>query len=204
MAQRSNEIQEILVQSRAEQKALFGPVSEVSRRLQPRHLVDVSAHYARQKVARALVGVSDAVRDNGGTAAAVALGAVAVFDAGRRSAEGNVAPSGVESSIATLTSDGHANAGSSRYHAAERRVVTNLDRGKMMACSAAGVLLGHVIGQAFQTTDKERALFGEHKRGAKIAAAQAFGFARYGATFLAVLAAASDYFVRNEATPPGK
>jgi len=38
----------------------------------------------------------------------------------------------------------------------------------------------------------------EHKRGAKIAAAEAFGFARYGAAFLAVLAAAGDYFVRNE------
>ncbi|QKD19209.1 hypothetical protein [Mesorhizobium sp. NZP2077] len=38
----------------------------------------------------------------------------------------------------------------------------------------------------------------EHKRGAKIAAAGAFGFARFGAAFLAVLALASDYFMRTE------
>ncbi|RNJ41321.1 hypothetical protein B5V01_26990 [Mesorhizobium erdmanii] len=216
MAQPSNEIRDILVQSRTERQALFGPVSEVSRRLQPRHLVDVSTHYAKQKVAGVLGGVSDAVKENGGAAAAVALGAVAVFDAGRRSAGGNVATGGGGADIETLASGRHADAGPSRYFAGPRRAVTNLDRAKVIAGSVGGVLLGHVIGQAFQPTAKEEALFGkaadeirdvaaqfvsEHKRGAKIAAAEAFGFARYGAAFLAVLAAASDYFVSNEEIP---
>ncbi|TRC77989.1 hypothetical protein FJV83_29540 [Mesorhizobium sp. WSM4307] len=213
MAQPSNEIRDILVQSRTERQALFGPVSEVSRRLQPRHLADVSTHYAKQKVATALGGISDAVQENGGIAAAVALGAVAVFDAGRRSADGKVAAGRVEVTTATVTSDGDADARSSGYHAGKRRAVANLDRAKMIAGSAVGVLVGHIIGRAFPPTAKEHALFGEaadeirdaaaqfvseHKRGAKIAAAEAFGFARYGATFLAVLAVASDYFVSKE------
>ena len=213
MAQPSNEIRDILVQSRAERQALFGPVSEVSRRLQPRHLADVSTQYARQKVAAVVGGISDAVKENGGIAAAVALGAVAVFDAGRRSADGNAATGRVDASPATLTSGRDAHAERNGYQAGTPRAVTNLDRAKMLAGSAAGVLVGHAIGQAFQPTAKERALFGEaageareaaarfvleHKRGAKIAAAEAFGFARYGAAFLAVLAAAGDYFVRNE------
>ncbi|BAV50966.1 hypothetical protein MLTONO_6064 [Mesorhizobium loti] len=213
MAQPSSEIRDILVQSRAERQALFGPVSEVTRRLQPRHLVDVSTHYAKRKVAAVLGGVSDAVKENGGTAAAVALGAVAVFDAGRRSADANLPAGSVEANAALSTSGGHADASSSRYPADKRRAVTNLDRAKMITGSAGGLLVGHLIGRAFRPTVNERALFGKtaaevrdvaaefvnvHKRGAKIAAAEAFGFARYGAAFLAVMAAASDYFVRNE------
>jgi hypothetical protein len=216
MAQPNDEIRDILVQSRTERQALFGPVSEVSRRLQPRHLADVSTHYARQKIAAVLGGIPDAVKENGGIAAAVALGAVAVFDAGRRSAEGNVLARRLEATPATLTSGEDAEAGQNGYRAGKRRAVTNLDRAKMIAGSAAGVLVGHVIGRAFQPTAKERALFGEavgeareaaakfvheHKRGAKIAVAEAFGFARYSAAFLAVLAAASDYFVSNEEIP---
>lgn len=91
--------------------------------------------------------------------------------------------------------------------------VTNMDRAKAVAGSAAGLLLGHVIGQAFKPTAKERALFGkaageirgaadkfvsDHLRGAKLAAAEAFGFTAYGTALLAVLAAASDYFGRGE------
>ena len=91
--------------------------------------------------------------------------------------------------------------------------MSNLERAKVIAGSAGGLFLGHLIGRAFQPTAKEHALFGkaadevrdvaarfvsEHKRGAKLAAAESFGFARYSAAFLAVLALASDYFVRNE------
>ncbi|WP_027062560.1 hypothetical protein [Mesorhizobium loti] len=213
MAQPSNEIRDILVQSRAERQALFGPVSELSRRLQPSHLVQVSTHYAKQKVMGGLGSVTNAVKENGGTAAAVALGAVAVFDAGRRSAGTNVPAGSARADIETFTSGGHADAGPSRYDTAQSSAVSNLDRTKVIAGSVAGLLIGHAIGQAFQPTAKEQALFGsaadevrdvalqfvsEHKRGAKIAAAEAFGFARYGAAFLAVLAMASDYFVRDD------
>lgn len=86
-----------MLQSRTERQALFEPVSEISRRLQPRNLVDASTRYAKQKVAKALGGVSDAVKDNGGAAAAVALGAFVIFDAGRRSAR---AP---QASVTTLS-----------------------------------------------------------------------------------------------------
>jgi hypothetical protein len=181
MAQPSNEIRDILVQSRAERQALFGPVSELSRRLQPRHLVQASTQYAKQKVTGVLGGVSDAVKENGGTAAAVALGAVVVFDAGRRSAGGNIPAGSAGADIETLTSGGHADAGPSRYHALPRSAVSNLERAKVIAGSAGGLFLGHLIGRAFQPTAKEQALFGkaadevrdvaaqfvsEHKRGA--------------------------------------
>lgn len=70
-------------------------------------------------------------------------------------------------------------------------------------------MIGHVIGRSFKATAKERALFGkaaeelqsaasefvsEHSRGAKLAAAQSFGFARYSAAFLVLMAVAGDYF----------
>ena len=86
MASLNDELREIKAQSKLERRALFEPVSEISRRLRPRYLADVTTQYAKQKVAGVIGGVSDAIKENGGTAAAVALGAVAVFDAGRRSA----------------------------------------------------------------------------------------------------------------------
>ncbi|MER9539857.1 MULTISPECIES: hypothetical protein [unclassified Mesorhizobium] len=209
MAQPSEEMREIMLQSRTERQALFEPVSEISRRLQPRNLVDASTRYAKQKVAKALGGVSDAVKNNGGTAAAVALGAVAVFDAGRRSTHG---PAGADDiAVDKVAGASHSDAASIRYEAHPRKAITNLFRAKVLAGSAGGLLLGHIIGKAFEPTAKERTLFGkagaevqdatdafiaEHARGAKLAAAQAFGFARYAAAFLAVLAAASDYLVR--------
>ncbi|TPM94961.1 hypothetical protein [Mesorhizobium sp. B2-1-3A] len=214
MAQPSNEIRDILAQSRAGRQALFGPVSELSRRLQPRHLVQVSKDCARQKVAGALGLISDAVKENGGTAGAVALGAFAVFDAGRRSVIRG------DDGAETFARAGHADAGPSHSVSAAHRTVTELDRVKVLAGSAVALSFGHVIGRAFRTTAKERALFGgagdevrgaaakfisEHTRGAKLAAAEAFGFAGYGATLLAILAVASDYFVRSEdiGNPPG-
>jgi hypothetical protein len=92
MAPLNDEIREIMVQSRAERQALFEPVSEVSRRLQPRHLVDVATYYAKHKVAGVVGSVAETIKQNGGMAAAVALGAVAVFDAGRRSNSSGFAP----------------------------------------------------------------------------------------------------------------
>jgi len=204
-------MREIMLQSRSERQALFEPVSEISRRLQPRHLVDASARYAKQKVAKVLGGVSNAVKDNGGTAAAVALGAVAVFDAGRRSAHGTAADHADVERVADGT---HADTASIRYDAPPRMAITNSTRAKVLAEWAGGLLLGHIIGKAFEPTAKERALFGnvgaeiqeaadsfiaEHAHGAKLAAAQAFGFSRYIAAFLVVLTAASEYFVRRDA-----
>jgi hypothetical protein len=202
-------MREIMLQSRAERQALFEPVSEISRRLQPRNLVDASTRYAKRKVAKVFGGVSDAVKDNGGAAAAVALGAVAVFDAGRRSARGPA--SADHDAVDLVAGTTHSDAASIRYEAQTPKAVTNSARAKVLAGSAGGLLLGHIIGKAFEPTAKERALFGkagaevqdtadkfiaEHARGAKLAAAQAFGFARYAAAFLAVLTAASDYLGR--------
>ncbi|WP_027062742.1 hypothetical protein [Mesorhizobium loti] len=212
MAQLDDEIQEILAKSRAERQALFTPVSELSRRLQPRHFVDVAKVYSQQKVTRIAGGVSGAVKANGGTAAAVALGAVAVFDAGRRSAGGRTT-SGLVAETGPRSDSEAADAAPIRYQGPAGHGLTNFDRGKVLAASAGGLFLGHVSGQAFQPTAKERALFGkaavkiqdaadkfasEHSRGAKLAAAQAFGIARYSAAFLAVLSAASDYLARSD------
>lgn len=200
-----------MLQSRAERQALFEPVSEISRRLQPRNLVDASTRYAKRKVAKVVSGVSKAVKDNGGAAATVALGAIAVFEAGRRSAPG---PAGADHDAVDLVAgDIHSDEASIKYEAHRPRAITNSMRAKVLAGSAGGLLLGHIIGKAFEPTAKERALFGkagtevqditdkfiaEHARGAKLAAAQAFGFARYAAAFLAVLTAASDYLGRED------
>jgi len=202
-------MREIMLQSRAERQALFEPVSEISRRLQPRNLVDASTRYAKRKVAKVFGGVSDAVKDNGGAAAAVALGAVAVFDAGRRSARGPA--SADHDAVDLVAGTTHSDAASIRYEAHTPKAITNSMRAKVLAGSAGALLLGHIVGKAFEPTAKERALFGkagaevqdtadrfiaEHARGAKLAAAQAFGFARYAAAFLSVLTAASDYLAR--------
>jgi len=226
MAPLNDEIREILVQSRAERQALFGPVSELSRRLQPRHLVEVTTQYAKRRVTDVIGGVSGAIKDNGGTAAAVALGAVAIFDAGRRSARAATPFSGTaEAEPHTLASSGHSDAASIHYPGPvwqgvsnlPRAKVSNLSRAKVLAGSAAALLVGHVISQAIPPTSKEQELLGkaageiqaaasgfivQHSHGAKVAAAQAFGFARYSAAFLAVMASISEYFVRSERGNP--
>lgn len=210
MAPLNDEIREIMVQSRAERQALFEPVSEVSRRLQPRHLVDVATHYAKHKVAGVVGGVAETIKQNGGTAAAVALGAVAVFDAGRRSNSSGSAPE--RFALPELRASIPASTDSAPVPVPDlsqsRHTVTNLARAKALAGSAAGLLIGHVIGRAFQPTASEQELFGkaggevqdaaskfvsQHSHGAKVAAAQAFGFARYSAAFLAVMATVGAY-----------
>lgn len=194
-----------MAQSRVERQALFAPVSEVSRRLQPRHLVEVTTHYAKAKVAKVVGGVSHAVKENGGTAAAVALGAVAVFDAGRRSADDRTAQPGPTPSEAHLSS-GDAGVAASPSAQPRRHTVTNSARAKALVGSFGGLLLGHVIGRSIKPTEKERTLFGktshevqdaatefinQHAQGAKLVAAEAFGFARYTAALLAIMAAVS-------------
>lgn len=214
MAPLNDDLREIQLQSRLERQALFAPVSEISRRLQPRHLADATTQYAKHKVAEVVGGVSASIKENGGTAAAIALGAVAVFDAGRRSAEGEkrLRKNPVESSApeprfgATIPFVKHA-----------PQTVTNSARVKVIAGSAGGLLLGHIIGRSFEPTAKEREIFGEasaevrqsasdfvdqHWHGAKLVAAQAFGFARYSASFLAIMAAVSDYLGRDGGDPP--
>jgi len=213
MAPLNDELREIQAQSKLERQAMFEPVSEISRRLQPGHLVDVTTRYAKDKVAGVLGGVSDAIKENGGTAAAVALGAVAVFDAGRRSAEGRTRPMNPAAEPGAADTLGRKDPGGATiaYLESPRQTVTNQARAKMIAGSIGGLLLGHVIGRSVQPTAKERELFGkasgevqdaaskfveQHLHGAKLVAAQAFGFARFSAAFLAILAAVSDHFVR--------
>ncbi|MER8848066.1 hypothetical protein NKI94_26175 [Mesorhizobium australicum] len=211
MALLNDEINEIKVQSRAERQALFEPVSELSRRVQPRHLVEVATQFAKHKVAGVVGGVSNAIKENGGTTAAVALGAVAVFDAGRRSAHDPTSIVGpADMAPETFSGGENVDAAFIRQPSPPRKV-TNFDRAKVLAGTAGGLLVGHVIGRAFQPTVTERALFGKaadevqdatdkflnhHSHGAKVAAAQAFGVARYAAAFLTVMAALSDHMRR--------
>ncbi|UVK57379.1 hypothetical protein DBIPINDM_008322 (plasmid) [Mesorhizobium sp. AR02] len=209
MAQHNDELREIMAQSRVERQALFQPVGEISRRLHPRYMVDAATEYAKRKVSGAVAGVSETIKENGGTAAAVAVGVVAVFESGRRSAGGGGsarAQSGSGSASEVLLRGLDAGG----VTTATARPVSNLARTKALGGALGGVLLGHVIGRAFQPTAKERDLFGntssevqavaskfvsQHAQGAKLAAAQAFGFARYSAAFLAIMAALSEYFV---------
>lgn len=79
MARPNDDLSEITGQMRIERQALFAPVAEISRRLQPRHLVEMTTRYAKDKMVGAVGEVSDAIKENGGTAAAVALGAIAVL-----------------------------------------------------------------------------------------------------------------------------
>ncbi|MBB6410670.1 hypothetical protein [Mesorhizobium sangaii] len=218
MAPHNDDLREIMAQCRVERQALFGPVSEISRRLQPRHLVDVTTRYARDKVAEAVSGVSDAIKENGGTAATVALGAVAVFDAGRRSVDSSKPPTNPNGFPWASEAQGPGEASVPRVQPS-RQAVTNAARTKMLAGSVGGLLIGHVIGRSFDATETERKLFGkasgevqevasefvnQHLHGAKLVAAQAFGFARYSAAFLAIMATVSDFFGRSEGSsdPP--
>ena len=222
MAPRNDDLREIMAQSRFERQALFGPVSEISRRLQPGYLVDVTTRYSKDKVTGVVGGVSDAIKENGGTAAVVALGAVALFDAGRRSADGRTAPTNPNgfpwASETHVGGKGPSGATNPRVQP-PRQAVTNAARTKVLAGSVGGLLIGHVIGRSFDPTPTERQLFGkasgevqevasefvsQHLHGAKLVAAQAFGFARYTAAFLAIMAAVSDHFGRSEGTgdPP--
>lgn len=209
MALRNDELSQIMARTRAERQALFGPVAEIRRRLQPGHLVDVTTRYAKDKVAGVFGGVSDAIKENGGTAAAVALGAVAVFDAGRKSGEGNDLGNAPAPDSETFNGGTQASRVSVPDVETPRTAITNLARAKVLAGSAGSLFIGHVIGRSFKPTHKERELFGkageevqnanaefmsQHSRGAKLAAAQAFGFARYSAALLALMAAVSDYF----------
>ncbi|QKC85547.1 hypothetical protein [Mesorhizobium sp. NZP2077] len=209
MAPRNDELGEIMARSRAERQALFAPVAEISRRLQPGHLVDVTTRYAKDKVAGVFGGVSNAIKENGGAAAAVALGAVAFFDAGRRSGEGGNGVGSIPAPDAKTLNGGTHAVRSLPDMETPRKAITNMARAKVLAGSAGGLFIGHVIGRSFKPTDKERELFGkageevqnaaaefvsQHSRGAKLAAAQAFGFARYTAALLALMAAFSDYF----------
>jgi hypothetical protein len=211
MALRNDKLNEIMAKSRAERQALFRPVAEISRRLQPGHLVDVTTRYAKDKVAKVFGGVSNAIKENGGTAAAVALGAVAVFDAGRKSAEGgnHLGKNAPASDSHTLNGGTQAGRVSVPDVETPRKAITNLARAKVLAGSVGGLFIGHVIGRSFKPTGKERELFGkvgeevqnaaaefitQHSRGAKLAAAQAFGFARYSAGLLVLMAAVGDYF----------
>lgn len=213
MAQRNDELSEIMAQSRIERQALLQPVGEISRRLQPANVVDTATRYAKRKASRVVAGVSETVKENGGVAAMVAVGAVAMFETGRRSAgAGGSAHSHAGRHGEPEALFGGVNAGgATTAKSTSKRSVSNLARTKAIGGALGGVALGHVIGRAFQPSAKERDLFGkasneiqtaasefvsEHARGAKIAAAQAFGFARYAAAFLAIMAGASDYFAR--------
>lgn len=208
MAQLNDDIRKIMVQSRAERQALFEPVSEISRRVQPRHLVEVTKQYAKHKITDVVGGVSEAIKENGGTAAAVALGAVAVFDAGRKSRGSRTKTKDAGQSEAQTPLVNDTRDGQAALIPHPNQPVTNLARAKALTASAGGLLLGYVIGRAFQPLAKEQELFGkaagdlqdtasdfvsQHAHGAKLAAAQAFGFARYSAAFLTVMAAVSDY-----------
>lgn len=222
MAPRNDDLGVIMAQSRVERQALFGPVSEISRRVQPRHLVDVTTRLAKDKVAGVVGGVSDAIKENGGAVAALALGAVAVFDAGRRSADGRTPPTKPNGfPWASETHVGRKGRGGEPIPKVQpsRQAVTNAARTKMLAGSVGGLLIGHVIGRSFDATATERKLFGktsgevqevasefvnQHLHGAKLVAAQAFGFARYSAAFLAIMATVSDFFGCSEGSsdPP--
>jgi len=221
MAPRKDDVHEIMAQSQAERQAMFEPVSELSRRLQPRHLADVTSHYVQRKVTGVIGGVSEAIKDNGGTAAGLALGAIAVFDVGRRSVDGaatsaNGAAPGRDGGL-TSEQDPHSASAPAVGHSP--KTVTNMARTKVLAGSAGGLLLGHLLARAFHPTAKEHELFGKasgeirdaasefisrHSHGAKLVAAQAFGFARYSAAFLALMAAASEYFGRSAGDPPNR
>lgn len=215
MGTRNDNLQEVIAQSRVARQALFGPVAEISRRLQPAHLVDATTRYAKSKIAAATGGVSTAIKENGGTAAAIAVGAVAVFDAGRKSGERRIDPGNPDADAGLPeTHRREQPGGSSATRKPMQKAVTNAARSKVLAGSAGALLIGYLIGRSIPTTDRERELFGtgagelrgaaskfvsQHGHGAKLMAAQAFGLARYAAAFLAIMGAVGNYFTRSDA-----
>jgi hypothetical protein len=196
MAPVNEEMHILEARADAQRAAMVTTVTEVTRRLQPRYLVDATTRLAKQKSVELFGGVSRSIKNHGGTAALLGIGAVTAFDLGRRSARGQSgtgSPYEFDSSSSNLAQPAIP---ASAYAGAIGRLI-------------AGMSLGMVLGRAFKVTAAEERLLAEiapdlpntaaafvqyHSRGAKLVAADAFGFARYAAAFLAIMAAVGDRF----------
>lgn len=198
MARVIQEVELLEARAAAQRAALALTVAEVSRRVQPRHLVDTAVRMAKTKGTEVLGEVADTVKDHGGKAALLGLGAVAAFEIGRKSAAPPSPP--------REWSDAAESSGLS-FH--PQHGVTVPARASAVGRLLAGAALGAAVGGAVKLTDSEKALFAEvgpdvrktavaffeeHSRGAKLVAADTFGLASFAAAFLAIMAATGDWF----------
>jgi len=140
-----------------------------------------------------LADVSRTVKANGGIAALAGTGAIVAYDIGRKSAE----------QPTQASTEGSDNRGVNEVTRSEKPTSIST-KVRAVTIGGAGLLLGHVLSKGVAITDVESRLLKEcssrfqrvsvelveeHSRGAKIAAAQTFGFARFAAALLAVMAA---------------
>lgn len=183
-------------QARIERQAFARSLNEVSERLRPRALVDSGTRFLKRKAGRMLGDVSETVKANGGSVALAGAGALLAFEIGR----GSVGPR----ADASLAHGGGAFGEASKLAGRSPRKVSISAKAKAIATWGGGLLLGNFLGKGMAATAMEKKLFektsatmrqasvafvSQHSRGAKVAAAQAFGFANYAAALLAVMAA---------------
>ena len=199
MAPPNEEIAALAARAALERYALAGCVAEITRQVQPRQLADATMAIAKKKMEETFGNVSNAVKENGGTAALIGLGAVTAFEVGRLSVTENN----------SRRSDGHGSEPETEppYERSDPPVGTFARTGAM-ARLAGGLAVGSMLSGGFKSTALEKELtanisselsrpagdfISQHSRGAKILAAQAFGFAKYGAAFLVIMAAISNH-----------
>ena len=193
MSRRDQSVQAIQGQARLERQAFSRSLGEINERLRPQYLVDQGKHFLWRRAGGLLTDVSRAVKANGGVVALAGTGAIVAFDLGRKSVE-------QPTQASTERSD---HPGAKEVSRSEKPTSVST-RATAAAIGGAGMVVGHVLIKGVAITAIERRLLKEcsarlrrgsvafveeHSRGAKIAAAQAFGFARFAAAFLAVMAA---------------
>jgi hypothetical protein len=193
MSRADQTVQAIQGQARLERQAFARSLGEISERLRPQYLVNQGKLLLKRRAGRMLADVSRTVKANGGIAALAGTGAIVAYDIGRKSA-------GQPTQASTEGSD---NRGVNEVTRSEKPTSIST-KARAVTIGGAGLLLGHVLSKGVAITDVESRLLKEcssrfqrvsvefveeHSRGAKIAAAQTFGFARFAAAFLAVMAA---------------
>jgi len=192
-ADQSEKMRVLQGQARLQRQAFSRSLVDVSERMRPQNLVDQGKQFVARRAGPILANVADSVKAHGGPVALAAAGAILAFDLGRGS---------VSRDARATHDDGtgeHAIKGAGR--ASPRPSIST--KTTAVLTWGAGVLMGHLLVKGVSSTDVERRLFeatsakirraavefaDQHSHGAKIAVAQAFGFARYAAAFLAVMA----------------
>jgi hypothetical protein len=199
MAPTNEEIAALAARAALERYALAGCVAEITRQVQPRQLADATMAIAKKNMEETFGNVSNAVKENGGTAGLIGLGAITAFEVGRLSATENT----------SRHSDDHASDPETEppYERSDPPV-GSFARAGAVARFAGGLAIGSILSGGFRSTALEKELMAnipselsipagdfisQHSRGAKIWAAQAFGFAKYGAAFLVIMAAISNH-----------
>jgi len=194
---------------------LSSSLADISDRLKPANIVASAKAEITHKASALAGGLGETVRKHGGEAALFGAGAMLAFDMGRRTMRRRNAPSAAET-MADDVDSGSDYRGSATWPSSTpaRRNGVNAVRGtvdtmRTWVTPMAGAVLGYAVASALPKTRLEAEAFGtmgkefrsavdafrrEHAQGAKQAAAEVFGIAKYSAAALGLMAAVGQCF----------